>query len=510
MTRNRQELPLPIRLTAHDRLQLEIKTELLSPGPTNEKPAWCVDLWFILPQATGIAPGSYRSKEFYEDLRCYTRLKTPVVPLRELVRADGRSSPLAPLKMLAHRAKGGRLTGSEQRTLLQESKLLSAVLKSQLRDWFTAQANLEPDALQAEAAELVEMLTALVASWRESRAELDSQSLSARCRDVLSYTDESLSIQVETAALDQILQLPEDARDGEVPHKLKALAAAERQHRSERGWRTLVDGKDRGSEYIDQVRLIKKYVSSVLHLHVRTARWDWVARQGVPAFAAGLAMFWAVAAQLAMFLALDMQLQRGVSLGFIGAFSVLAVFAYILKDRIKANTVSALNRRMPAVLSDRRNDLFMPDMDEPIGRVSERMSFERSSEMPDDVQAMRTASARAHLLLLAPQDVLRYTRQIEFKPRLAATLFPRVDGVSDILRINVWRWIRTYARSRKEVPYVDEHGDVQLRKLDNLYFVDVIVRFQRLSPSPATHLGHLRLALNRRGLVGVEEVAQTA
>ena len=510
MTANRQELPLPIRLTAHDRLQLEIKTELLSPGSTNEKAAWCVDLWFVLPQATGIAPGSYQSKEFYEDLRCYTRLKTPVVPLQELVRPDGLGSPLAPLNMLAHRAQGGRLTQSEQRTLLQESKLLSAVLKSQLRDWFSAQATLKPNALRAKAAELEDMLGSLVASWRGLRAELDSQNLPERCRDVLSYTDESLSIQVETAALDQILQLPEDMRDGEVSLKLKALADAERQHRLERGWRSLVDGKNRGSDYIDQARLIKKYVSSVLHLHLRTARWDWVARQGVPAFAAGLAMFWAVAAQLAMFLALDMQLQRGVSLGFIGTFSVLAVAAYILKDRIKANTVSALNRRLPAVLSDRRNDLFMPELDEPVGRVSERMSFERSSEMPEDVQAMRTASARAHLLLLAPQDVLRYTRQIDLKPRLAATLFPRIDGISDILRLNVWRWIRTYARARKEIPYVDQRGDVQRRKLDNLYFVDVIVRFQRLSPSPATHLGHFRLALNRRGLVGVEEVAQTA
>ena len=106
--------------------------------------------------------------------------------------------------------------------------------------------------------------------------------------------------------------------------------------------------------------------------------------------------------------------------------------------------------------------------------------------------------------------MLRYTRQIELRPRATATAFPRVDGLSDILRLNVWRWIRTYARTRKEIPYVDHKGGVQLRKLDNLYFVDVIVRFQRLEPKPATHLAHLRLALNRRGLVEVEEVGQTA
>ena len=132
---------------------------------------------------------------------------------------------------------------------------------------------------------------------------------------------------------------------------LTALAREEQAHRSGKGWRTTLDADAPGEEYIDQARLIKKYVSSALHLHLRTARGDWLVRQGAFAVAAGIAMAWAVIAQLLMFVALDMQLRAGVSLGFMGSFMALAVGAYVLKDRIKANAAPALSRRLNTYLS---------------------------------------------------------------------------------------------------------------------------------------------------------------
>ncbi len=507
MTPLRPSLPLPLRLSAHDRLQLELKTELLCGVPPESRARWVTDLWFVLPQAAGIGPGAYRPEDFYEDLRTYTRLKSPVVPLPELVRPTGQGSPLAPLQQLARRAGGLRLTSAERASLLQESKLLSTILKSQLRDWFAAAGD-EDEVARAE--QLAGWLEELVGHWRSVRAGLYSRALKRRCRDVLSYCDESISLQVEQAALAQVLAVPKSKR-GAATDRLVALAADEGAYRAEKGWRTtLEDRGDRGTEFVDQVRLLKKYVNSVLHLHLRPARFDAIARQGPAAIAAALAMLWAAVAQIVMLLTLGLELQRGVSLGFLGSFTVAAIAAYVLKDRIKANAVSWVGRRMPALVDDRREDLFMPEHDEPIGRVAERMRFESSSSLPPEVDALRTSSARAHLVLLADQDVLRYTRHVDLKAAEAARAFPRLDGLSDILRINVWRWIRTYARARKQIPNLQRNGSVGLRKVDNLYFVDVFVRFRRVEPLPATHLAHLRVAMNRRGLVDVEEVCSVA
>ena len=55
-----------------------------------------------------------------------------------------------------------------------------------------------------------------------------------------------------------------------------------------------------------------------------------------------------------MLVTLGLELQRGVSLGFLGTFTVAAVAAYVLKDRIKANAVTWVGRRLPALLDDRR------------------------------------------------------------------------------------------------------------------------------------------------------------
>ena len=504
-----QEEP-PVRVTAHDRLQLEVKSELLCESVTQEKVTWTVDLWFALPQATGIAPGSYSSDEFYEDLRSYMRLKTPVVPLPDLVTSRGEGSPLATLAILAQRARGGALTGADRRVLIQECKLLSAILKSQLREWAREREGLGGEARLAACEELRPLLDTLVQEWRTARDVLMGRVRKARCKDVLNYTDESLSVQVELAALEQLAGLDKPGRASPVAEALRGMAERERAYRRDKGWRTVVAEGRPAVGYVDQARLLKKYISSVLHLHLVKSRWDGLVRQGIFAVAAGLAMLWAVIAQILMFMTWDLTLQRGVSLGFLGTFAGMWVITNILKDRIKATTAATLTRKLPAFMSDRRHGLLLPDPDDQlIGHVSERMVFERTSELPPEVAALRTASARTHLLLLADQDVLRYTRQIELRPRAAARWFPRIDGLTDILRLNVWRWIRTYARARKVIPYLDDDGAVKSRKLDNLYYVDVIVRWTQRGETKRTRLSQLRLALNRRGLVAVEEVSST-
>ena len=505
MTRLAQGPPLPVRLSKHDRLQLEVKSELLCAAPGVTEAEWVLDLWFVLPQATGISPDGYTPDEFYEDVRAYVRLKTPEVGLDELCRADGRGSPLAVLSLLRHRAHEGRLTRAEHGLLYQEAKLLCAMLKTQLRQHDLTIAELDSEPLLTALGTLAEQLGELLSTWRDVREDLRER-VDRRGREVLDFTDESISIQIELAALESVGRLPKDQHADARAAALVSLAEGESGYRRRKGWRTVVQ-EDPGGDFVDQARLLKKYVSSVLHLHLTPVRFDGMARQGALGVAAGLAMGWAVFAQLVMLFAWDLQPQKGVGIGFVTSFSVLAILAYVLKDRIKATTSAALSKRLTGILNDRRHDITLPEAEAPSGRVSERMCFESSSDLPEDVQALRTASSRNLLLLRAEQDVLRYTRQVELKVRQATELFPRLDGLSDILRINVWRWIRTYARARKEIPFVDDDGKVAVAKLDNLYYVDVIVRFQRTAPEPATRLSQLKLALNRRGIVSVEEVS---
>mgnify|MGYP006928174424 CR=1 FL=1 len=499
-------MPKPLlRLERHDRLQLELKVEQPSPGIHARKAEYELDLWFWLPQATGIGRSDYPPNLFYEDLRVHTRLKTPDVTLAQLVRADGEGSPLAVLNTVLGRADDDGLMAADHPLVEAEPKLLCAILKSRLRDGF---AGMTDERVVRRAQQLDRDLRLLQRNWRSTKDRLLAFDLPRDLRWSLFFCDESLSIQIEQAVL-RILLLLKGRSD--VPEGLQAalrqVAVGERHHRDEQGWRTVLkkEGSAREDEgVLDQGRLLKKYWSSVLHLVTRQSAWDGFARHGALGVAAGMAMVWAVAAQVFMLAALGLQLEKGVGVSFLITFTGLATGAYVLKDRIKAGVAAALSRRLPEWIDDRRMLLQIDDDASPLGSTSERVGFEVGADVPDSVQALRINSLRNELLIDTRHEVLHYRRTVEQRPRQAVRLFPRFDGLTEVLRLNVWRWVRTYATPKRMLELLDEDGRVRSKRVDNRYFVDVVVRFRRLAPEPMEILQHKLLVLDRRGIVRVE------
>ena len=483
----------PVRLSRHDRHQLEVKTEYLSPSVDTGRVEWQLDLWFVLPNAAGVGAADYPPDDFYADLRSYLRLKTPHVPLDQLCRGDGAASPLAALRSVLFRASPGQIRRSDADVIVSEGKLLCSILKSELRDW--------TDALPADEAgligagrDLAGWLEALLREWREVSGQLLGFPLPEPVRDALNFCDESLSLQAEGAALALWERIEESPGARQVRAALQDVARAEEEHRRDRGWPTVADD----ASYVDQARLLKKYVASVLHLGIDTSRWHSWARHGALGVAAGIAMAWAVFAQVLMLLALDLELQRDVSLGVLIAFGVGAVVAYVLKDRIKATLGASLARRLPRWLSDRRHELKLDGS--PVGTLDEWMGFVEQDRLPAEVGTMLEGSLRNRVLKATPQEILHYHRRLAFRPLTAARQFPRVDGLTEVLRVHLARWVRTLAGTRKDVAFLDGH-----RTLPNHYYADVLVRFERIGPSRDVRTGQMRLVLDRRGLVAVEE-----
>lgn len=496
-----------LRLERHDRLQLELKVEQPSPGPVERHAEYEVDVWFWLPQATGISAADYPPSLFYEDLRVHSRLKTPDVPLDQLCRPDGAGSPLAVLEAILGRVGPEGPLAGDFAQIEAEPKLLCAILKSRLRDGF---ADLTDELVVPRAQELERDLNQLRLHWRRTKERLLENRLPRDLRWSLFFCDESLSIQMEGAALRAIALL---ADQDEVPagleKALRKLAVSERSFREEQGWRSVLrqEGSKRDDEAVlDQGRLLKKYWSSVLHLVSEPNPWDGVWRQGAFAVAAGLAMIWAVAAQVVMLVTWGLQIQQGVGVSFIVTFTVLATAAYMLKDRIKATTSAALQRRLPRYFDDRRM-LLMTDRDaKPLAMTSERVRFAGPSTVPEPVTDRREETLRNKLLLDTRQDVLHYRRRVEQHPRAASRQFSRFDGLTEVLRFNVWRWVRTYAEPRRMLELLDGDGKVKSKRVDNRYFVDVVVRYRRRSPDPVEVLSHHLLVLDRRGIVRVDSL----
>ncbi len=495
-----------LRVGRHDRLQLELKLEQPTPSLDATAVDYEVDLFFWLPQATSVSASEYPPELFYEDLRVYTRLKTPDVPLDQIVRPDGAGSPLFVLETVLERADDDGPLAGDVAMVCSEPKLLCAMLKSRVRDLF---AELDPKDLDGAAPRLAAEMECLVTAWRSAKDRLLAfEDLDPLARDSLNYCDEAVSIQVELAVLQMLgLMRQHERSPAGVAARLSTLASDERRYRHAAGWRTVLrpDGTERQDEAVlDQGRLLKKYWSSVLHLSPRRDRWDSLARHGALGVAAGLAMLWAVAVQVWMLIALGLQVQKGVSLGFIAVFSGLAVGAYVLKDRIKAWTSAWLARRLPRWFDDRRFHLHPDGGETSLAKTAERVQFVSPDAVPEAVLEARLASLRNRLLLEARQDVLHYRRRVQQNPRRGVAGFTRYDGLTDVLRLNLWRWVRGYARSRRRLELLDEDGDLLTRRVDNRYFVDLIARYRRVSPEPFEVYSHHVLVLNRHGIVRVE------
>jgi len=493
----------PVRLSRHDRNQLEVKTEYLSPSVDTASVEWQLDLWFVLPLAAGVGAGDYPPDAFYEDLRAYVRLKTPHVRLDQLCRRDGEGSPLAALNAVLFEAGPAGVRRGDHETITTESKLLCSILKSELRDWANSMGPDEAELIGA-GRDLADYLERLITDWREVSAKLLELHLTVAAKDALKFCDESLSLQAEGAALALWEQIQDSPGARQVRQRLQDIASSEEGHREAEGWLTVLNDETDDARYLDQARLLKKYVASVLHLGVETSRWHRIARHGALGIAAGIAMGWAVFAQVLMLLALDLELQRGVSLGVLTAFSLGAVVAYVLKDRIKAALGTWLSKRLPRVLSDRRHQLKVDGSDRAVGSMEEWMGFVQQEELPKEIAALQEGSLRNRVLLATPQEVLHYRRRLRLQPRATARHFPRVDGLTEVLRLHVGRWVRTLASTRKDVTFLDG-GQPGHRKLPNHYYADVLVRFERLTPEPDVKVGQMRLVLDRRGLVAVEE-----
>ena len=226
--------------------------------------------------------------------------------------------------------------------------------------------------------------------------------------------------------------------------------------------------------------MLKKYFGSVLYLDIQRDKRDGWAEHLALALAAALAMIWTIGLQIFTFFALGLDLTQNMGLGFIIAFSVISVMGYILKDRIKATVGSALRKKIPQWLSDRRNHLYAPDGDRAFGRIEERMQFVQTESIPEAVQQARLASLRSRLVAETETDVLHYHRNLHIEPSKARSK-PITKG-RDILRVNIWRWIRTFSVSKKPIQVLDAAGHPSLVEAPNEYVVDVLVRYRWCQP----------------------------
>lgn len=487
------------RLDIHDRKQFEVKLEY-QPSRTDPTSKYHVETWLFLPGSLNVDAETYPRHDFYADLHNYIRLKTPVLPLQDIL--DAHDSPLVKLEK---RASG---TPGREEDLVYNAKLLSCVFRGALRRFeqdvdercnkLEGVPGCSPETIEQPIQNSIKAVREVLARFRKVVPLLaQSFDLQEKTRASLRLVDEYLSLSLEQFFRKTVTDMDALPRSGtfiDLRKQMMAEVISEETYRKENKLRSVLSPTGDNEEYMHRIGFLKKFCMNILFLSARREqrRRSW--EEVLFAIAAGIAMAFAT---LVAFWA---QLRfPQVSLNFF----LIIVVGYMMKDRIKEGLRRIFATFAARHLYDRATVITDPVTKNNVGLLREKVDYVSPSKVPEAVLKLRATDdfvtvSQGEL----SESVIRYQKQIE----LNAEKLPRTDegvtGVTDIIRLNVDRLLRDMDDPEYALEYVDlEDFSVGRVKASKSYVVDLVFRFAvDDGETKKSNLQLVRLVMDRNGI----------
>ncbi|MCA9943739.1 MAG: hypothetical protein KC449_09675 [Anaerolineales bacterium] len=493
----------------HDQYQIEIKLDYELHA--DQKTRYQIATYFFVPQSLGITPQTYPRQTFYQDVQSHIRLKTPSLNLREFT--EGERSPLCIIEKMVRKADWlSDLAVHEQ--LVTQMKLLSAMLKSALREHFilierrVAEVQATPHGkthylVHNLVDEFITETARVTERYRTLLADFNLPNVPPSVFTAFMFTDESLSILIEESAVEMFQIVDEylkktNREDYKIA--LSELTAHETKYRKTRGYESiLVEGSD-NETFLYRASILKKYASSVLFLNTDVRPDGQYLEQLILSFAAGLAMIFATA------VAFYFQYAYG---NFTLPFFIALVIGYMFKDRIKEISRIMFAKRLENYLFDRRITIRTREGQHRLGVLREKVRFISEKDVPLSVMRARS---RDHITEISNEgrgeNIICYTKDIELQIKNTDKVlpgFPEITGINDILRFDIRHFLNKMAEPVQE-RFVIRDGELASLLCHKVYHVNLISRYKTVQPGVNKENRHLRLILDQDGIRRIEQV----
>lgn len=521
---------LGIQVDVHDRQQLELRLSY-DIAEQGEPQHFEVDGYFFVPRNVGLNEANYSREQFYGDVTALMRLDADPLTLEELTSRSSERSPLRVILDALERFQGGtEIPPSEP--LAIHLKLFAYLFTVAVRRETTVVrerldrlpygplGERERELFLTELEASLARISSSIASYRALRASFwPYERLCHRSYvDTLKAADEFMSLFVEERLAVLWSALEGDPRrfDGsafvtKARASIVALAREEAMHRRRYGYVALTTSSEEDREYFTyRSSLLKKLVHQALYLNARHLKHvDSFIRNAVAAVGAALAATWALATQIPATVA---DLPIDAKLAFFGT----AVIAYVMKDRIKAVTNEYLIKKVRKF--DHTSSLYGASLQE-IGlgileaKLSERMRFVAFGDVPEHIRAIRLEHRTVRQLdLFANEEVIHYQKLLRLERTDDTRTLPDGYRMLDILRLNVRHFLVRLDDPSEKMRFFDyAHGGFFETKLPKVYHLNLVLEARHLEGGKTEILrrAHLRVVLNKNGIVRVERVQET-
>ena len=478
-----------------DRLQFELKLGY-PVWPDDEQARYMLDIYLYLPPSLGVTRANYSKSDFYDDLHAYVRMKTPSVPLEEIV--PSASGPLSWLSAAALRIRD-YTNPAHARRFEYQVKLFCCVLKSSLRDYVDAlQANANQDERLQGIRRYCKSISGVRIAFRDLNHVIDKPDTDDELVRIYGFADEYMSLLIEEHTY-RILEVAKErgwSLEPALRTKLLDLVRSEIAHRRERGFPSIPNDRGENEVLLYRRNVLKKFMSNVLFLRTRTEPSGKFLRETLLGVAAGVAMLFATAVLF---------LSQSVYGPLTAPVFVALVVSYIFKDRIKELLRLQFSRRLSPYLFDHKTDLYAGLKDR-IGCCKESIDFIDIRKVPASIERIRN---RDHMTEIegawVGETVIQYRRHIELQGDRIAELYDQVkiEGINDILRLNVADIMKRTGRPQKPV-FTLSGDDYRVIQADRVYHLNMILRC--VTPDGTT-LRRFRIVLNRDGIKRIDNVS---
>ena len=491
----------------HDRYQIELKLDYeLGKG---EKTHYRISTYLFFPISLGITAESYPKSEFYRDVKNYIRIKTPIVSLRDL--HESEISPLSAVKHIVHEANWYQDEDANER-LINALKLFGAMFKSTLREHLNlVEKRLQTAKTKGKVHSLVENLIdefihqsrQISDRYRSFYAELNLPIV--KDDTFLAYTlvDEYSSLLIEESATELFRLVSkhyEEADQSKCLEDLNQIVEMERSHRQAHGYGSILKPGDANEVYAFRASVLKKYVSSILHLSTDAQREGTGVEQFLMAIAAGVSMIFATVVAFYF---------QSIYGNFTFPAFVALVVGYMFKDRIKEFGRALLSDKLQAFLYDRRINIRTLDGKYQLAVLREKIAFISEDDLPEPVLAARHKDPFADLDNEGMgETIICHTKDIVLDTDLFPKAFkgiPKVSGLNDIIRYNVQPYLRKMADPVEEQLLLED-GQLRTVHTHKVYHVNVVSRYKSISPKIEILYKRMRLVLTRKGIKRIEYI----
>ncbi len=482
-------------IRASGRFQVEIKYDYKLERDRKHT-TYTIETYAFVPNSLDVSRETYPKYLFYRDTQTYIRFKIPIVMLSDIASVDSSTFDVLE-KSLKDLTK--QKTGASVQDCENQIRLFCCIVKYSIKDYI---AQVEMAETPADAEHLIEYyhtnIVKILHRFRKLDKIVGQPSMDGRVRSIYALADEYSSIFIAQYTFDILEKSRKHGDDNTCGYRgaLLGLIREEERYRTEKSYPSVAIAGSNNEEFIYRRGVLKRMMESILFLNTRVRPEGRVTEQVIYTMAAGVAMVFATA------VAFLTQQKYG---NFTMAFFVALVVSYMFKDRIKELIRMYINKKVQGRYFDQKIHIYGGSGGSRLGFSRESFQFISEAALQPEIHSLRNRDplTRINNEQLG-EKVILYRKTLKIFSRNFEQVYHSVpvDGLTDIWRVNMARFVRKMDNPKKPLFILDGDG-YRKAKASKVYHINLVIKYVT---SHGEQYKRFRIVLNRSGIKRIEKI----